>query len=509
MAFHLMWGCVLWFSISKYGLGVSTDSVHLLFGGLNLSEGHGLISYDGSFLILWPPLYPVLLGLTHLASGLDMLAAAGVLQAITFIGLSLCLSILFLRMFPDNFPLALAANVLCDVGAVVLIGFDEVGSDYVHLFLVVLCVLLTGYYVESKSPRVFVALAAIGMLATLDRYLGIAALATGVTAAVFLVGGSLGQRLLRGVILVATALPSAIWLAITSQLYGKRDPISFAENFNWFSKSILEWFLPAQVKRAQPDVRITLLWVVIGALIILAGVATSRVKGETAARTRAFTVPMFVFGLFYTLALFGSASLTYFNKLGGRFLLPLYIPFVTLVVVAIGLVLRGTARHSSALRLATAVISTGMLSLLALLLLRNTLPIVIGSHAQGAVGGGNAFNTAVWNENQALQYWSSHRPQGDYLLLSNEPDGVAFLTRHATAGSPRKTSGPYATDNFPLSSYIPELFSAGLDVYLVWIEPGNPQFFYTVDDLASIARMQPLFVSDDGAVYRLLPRAGS
>ena len=39
------------------------------------------------------------------------------------------------------------------------------------------------------------------------------------------------------------------------------------------------------------------------------------------------------------LALFGSASIAYFNKLGGRFILPLYVPLMALpVIVADGLV---------------------------------------------------------------------------------------------------------------------------------------------------------------------------
>jgi hypothetical protein len=41
MTLHLLWGLILWFSISKYGLGVSTDAVHQLFGGLNLASGPG------------------------------------------------------------------------------------------------------------------------------------------------------------------------------------------------------------------------------------------------------------------------------------------------------------------------------------------------------------------------------------------------------------------------------------------------------------------------------------
>lgn len=508
MALHLLWGCVLWFSISKYGLGVSTDAVQLLFGGLNLSQGHGLISYDGSFLILWPPLYPVLLAAVHLATGLSMLASAGVLQAAAFVGLSVCLSLIFLRIFPDNFPLALAANVLCDVGVVVLIGFDEVGSDYLHLFLVMLCVLLIGIYTESRSPRAFVALAAVGMLAMLDRYLGIAAVATAAAAALMATGASLGRKLQRGFFLTLSAVPALFWLAVTSQMYDRRSPISFAENFTWFSKSILEWFFPTKAVRVHLNFNIALLWAVVIALVALVAFGWRRYRQDSAAGPRAFMRPMFLYGAFYALALFGSASVAYSNKLGGRFLLPLYIPLVTLFLVALGFFLRSVKEQRGPVRLAVSAACFCGLLLLGGRLLQFSMPIVFQSHQEGAVGGENAFNTAAWNGNQALQYWRRHTPRGVYLLLSNEPDGVAFLTQHAAGSSPRKTSGPYGTENYPLDSYVSDLFSAGSDVYLVWIEPGA-KYFYSAADMASIARVQPLFIGKDGGVYRLLPKAGT
>ena len=94
MTFHMLWGLVLWFSISKYGLGISTNSTHLLFGALNLSQGRGLFSFDGSF-VAWPPLYSMLLALIQLVSRFDPFVSAIILQVISFAGISLCLSILF------------------------------------------------------------------------------------------------------------------------------------------------------------------------------------------------------------------------------------------------------------------------------------------------------------------------------------------------------------------------------------------------------------------------------
>ena len=152
MTFHALWGLVLWFSISKYGLGISTDLTHLLFAVLNLSQGKGLISFDGSFVSSWPPLYPMLLAFIQVVLRVNPFVSAIILQGISFAGISICLSIIFLKIFPDNFPLAFVACVLSDVGVAILDVFISVDLDYLHLFLVLLLVLLAGYYIETKSP---------------------------------------------------------------------------------------------------------------------------------------------------------------------------------------------------------------------------------------------------------------------------------------------------------------------------------------------------------------------
>ena len=518
MALQLLWGLVLWFSISKYGLGVSTDAVHLLFGGLNLASGNGLTSYDGTFLSLWPPLYPVLLTFVRMVTGMEMLGAAALIQVLAFLGLSFCSAVLFLRIFDANFGLAIAATVLAQAGSVVLIAFGMVGPDYVHLFLVVLLLVLTGRYVESGSGRTFVALAAVALLATMQRYLGVAAVATSVLTIVLLARGSLRQRLGRSMVLCSTAVPMAIWLAITSQLYTRRDPISLAENFSWFSKSILEWFFgPSSTKQGLEEY-IPLLWVVLLLLAVMVIVfaclpgGTTRARqaeGETPKPDRLpYLLPLLLYGSCYSLALFGSASVAYFNKLGGRFLLPLYLPLITLPVVASDGILRTARRAGSRVLQALARIACCLvLAGLAVVLLRTTCPLVIESHANGATGGENAFNNRKWRDNAAMRFWLAHKPDGNYLLFSNEPDGVAFNTQHATRPAPRKRTGPYGTEEIPLSDYMSKLFGAGTDAYLLWIEPSPQDYYYRPDEVQAIADVVPLFTSDAGSVYQLRPKA--
>ena len=502
MTFHMLWGLVLWFSISKYGLGISTDSSHLLFAALNLSQGKGLYSFDGSFVSLWPPLYPLILAFIRLATRFDPFVSAIILQALSFFGISICLSVLFLKTFPDNFLLALAANVLSDVGVVVLDAFMFVGSDYVHLFFVLLFVLLAGYYIETKSPRILMGMSAVGTLAMLQRYLGIAVITSGVVLLFFFSDGSLRRRIFRSSLMALSTLPAGVWLLVTSTFIGRRPPISFSENFSWFSRSILEWLLPAQTIQAHLNLYIVVCWILIGGLIVL-WLFSSRIKVASS-----FEISLFAYGIFYVLALFSSASVAYFNKLSGRFLLPIYIPLVTLGVSVVGILLRRAGQLSS--QMLRRVVSFGVIGICviaAVSLLRVTAPLILESHANGTPG---SFNTKAWHENSVINYWLAHQPQGNYLLFSNYPDGIAFYTWHTCYNSPAEYAGPYGKIKSPVTDYSSALFSSDLDVYFIWIEPNIYSYYYKAGDLSPIAQVKPLFVNQkDGGIYLLTPKANS
>ena len=132
-------------------------------------------------------------------------------------------------------------------------------------------------------------------------------------------------------------------------------------------------------------------------------------------------------------------------------------------------------------------------------------PLIVESHDSGVADGENAFNNRQWRENPAMQFWRSHKPAGSYLVFSNEPDGIAFHSQHAAQPAPRRRSGPYASEDLPLSRYETELFGSGEDAYLVWIEPNPYDHYYGPEELAPIAVLEPLFNSDTGSVYELQP----
>jgi hypothetical protein len=183
------------------------------------------------------------------------------------------------------------------------------------------------------------------------------------------------------------------------------------------------------------------------------------------------------------------------------------VPLVMLPVAVADAVLDFVERRKPRMqRLGIAVACLATLLGIASLLLATTMPVVMESHADGAAGGENAYNDSTWHDNQAMNYWVTHAPAGEYTLISNQPDGVAFFTGRRTEASPRRTSGPYGTEVYPLESYTAELFESSRPVYLVWIDPKACAYCYSVDELRSIATVEPLMEAADGGVYRLTPR---
>ncbi|HTP02083.1 MAG TPA: hypothetical protein VMJ64_11975 [Anaerolineales bacterium] len=467
---------------------------------MNFAETGRLVSFDGSPLLGWPPLYPVLLAVVHLATNWSTFAAANALQVIAYVGLSACVSLLFLKMFPEDFALAVAGCVLTDVGVVMVSGFDLLGSDYIHLCLAVLFLLLTAEYVENNSPRHFVALVVTGMLTALERYIGVAAILTGALSILLFAHGSLLQRSIRGLLVMLSAAPAAVWLAVTSPLIQRRAAISLVENFHWFSLSLAEWLLPASTVQAHPVRGLVLVWGSIAGLLAVLYLARRSELPH-------FSRPVLLFGAIYALALFGSASIAYFNKLGGRFLMPLYIPFVTLLLVCAQAALRLSRGSAPGIHRAAQAGVAGALILAGLLSLRISIPAVIQSHA-GDASSENAFNTAQWRANGAIRFWLAHESKEPYALFSNYPDAAAFYTEHTAMASPKQYSGPYGDAEFPLESYTGQLFRPEQDTYLIWIEPNEQGYYYKPSDLGRIADLITFYEGEGGGVYKLSPKTG-
>ncbi len=214
LVFHAVWGVALWLSISKYGLGVSTDSTSYLFSGASWAAGKGLVDYSGAAYIYWPPLYPMLIGFLH-AVGLSAFSAAHVIQFMAYALLAYFSSIYFLKLFKDDFLFAFIGTFLLATGSIVIPSFQMVGTDYLFSIFPIIFALLIHEYVEKQKWTTLTLIGLTVSLAMLTRYLGYALVLSALLAVCFYSAGSTLKRILSTAYVGIFSLIPFLWMLQT------------------------------------------------------------------------------------------------------------------------------------------------------------------------------------------------------------------------------------------------------------------------------------------------------
>jgi hypothetical protein len=497
---NLVWGMVLWWSVSTFGLGTSRDSVEYLFTSLSLTRCDGLVSFLGQRYVLWPPLYPALLSIFQRIGGMDPLDAALALQLLTFVWIAALTAWLFTRLFPRTFVLAFLGNALALTGAGLTMLFQAVGSDYLFIALTLSMVYLCDVYLSENRLPTIGWMIIISALAMLQRYIGVTLLLTAVWVVFQYSQTTLAGRLQRTALLGLSFLPVGIWvLSLPVEAVVRNDPSSLLENFHWFTFSILSWFVPEAELYDHPFRTQVGVWGLWGGVIACGLVVWRCGKNRGANVSTPF--PLFLFGGVYTVLLLVIASLTSFNTLDSRFASPVFIPLIALVLSVMEKTLfSGFIRLKLPTVLMYAVVSLPLLAVLSLSVMRSVAVIQV----QHENGGG--YTSREWYDNDVIAYWLAHKPSGEYLVFGNYPAGLAVHTWHVALSSPRRTNHPNAGEAvIPLETYLPSLFEAGKESYLVWIEPNEYTHVYSVEELRAIVDVEVVYESADGGIYRIAP----
>jgi hypothetical protein len=429
---------------------------------------------------------------------MDPLDAALALQLLTFVWIAVLTAWLFSRLFPRTFALAFLGNALALTGVGLTMLFQAVGSDYLFIALTLSMVYLCDAYITENRPRTIGWMVVVSALAMLQRYIAVALLLTAAWVVFQYSRATLADRLKRTALLGLSLLPVGIWaLSLPVEAVVRNDPSNLFENFHWFTFSILSWFVPETELFDHPfraQVGMWGLW--LG--IIVCRVIVWRSRGS---RSLSVETPLFLFGGIYTVLLLVIASLTSFNSLDSRFASPVFIPLAALVLSAVEKLLSSEFfRAKLPPALMYAVVSFPLLVVLGFSEMRSVAAIR-SQHENGA-----GYTSREWQDNDVIAYWLAHKPEGEHLVFSNYPAGVAVRTWHVALSSPRRTNHPNVGEAvIPLETYLPSLFEAGKVSYIVWIEPNEYTHVYSVGDLREIAEVETVYESADGGVYRITP----
>ncbi len=498
---------LLWLLTSRYGAGVAGDSIHYLSVAQSLLNGHGFFDFSGGPLILFPPLYPLLLaGLAWLFRA-DVFTAAGLFNILLW-GLNIFLSGLLLRrifpLSPATFYLG-AFFIFCSSSGLAM--HASVLSDPLYLTFTLLFFLAGEDYLCQPDWGAFAALLCLAALSALLRFSGLSQVVGG--ALIVLLAHR--QKLIKGLPLAAvfgalSLLPVALWIYLhnwlpyhtwwgTDNAAGANVPVNLLEAL----LKISYWFIPYRPILGSDYIQPLL---ELGAGLVLLLVI------NRLADWRAWAVellrPVWLCLLVFTVVYFSSSILniqTADHKVlfADRYFVIIMLPVLTLIFITFDKLL---LPH---LRLAPRVLKPALLLLFTLWLL---YPLskdykYLRSSLTDGESGYNQYNTRFYHESVVLARAAAlMAKEPDAWYYSNIPPAVWFYTRRAVQFPPVQ-DGARTRDE--VKTYLAG-WPNQKPGYYIWFEPDPFGLFMPLKDLFLSADMEMVEQMPDGSIVRVWER---
>lgn len=491
----LIGASIISFLTSRHGAGITPDSVAYISVARNLAEGHGFLTYNGSHLVVQPPLYPIILALIKKIMLIDPQISAGYLNAVIF-GFIVYFSGLLLLRYLNSFALVLLGT------ASVMISYALVQASLMALSepLFILLVLLFLYYFEEyQSKHDFVSFflfSVSGALACLTRYTGVIIILTGIICIILWGKNNIRRKLWHSFIFtIITVLPIGAWFVrnyiFTGTLTGLRAASSYTliENMRFFYDTVLPWYLPMN----STGISFIFILLIVTAWFIFGLDSAKSPAGETINKIG----PSLIFVLLYAGVIVISSTTTAYDRISDRLLSPIYVPVIFILFFISDKILCRLTK-SFHLKLITVLFMIGIV-LLIRYPFKNTIHII----EEYIELSGWGYGSDSWRESETIEYLSRHEVLGkSYTLYSNEPDAIYILANLNARRSPAKTfyNSPQL---FNKNSNQEEIWSNAENACLVWFDKTNRSFLFTVAELRENINMTEVAHLKDGEIYTL------
>lgn len=477
---------VFWM-ISRYGAAISPDSTAYISAARSVAQGHGLRQFDQTWLIFWPPLYPVLLSAFEMFK-IDSAFSGGVINALAFgVAVFLFGHLLLETLHSRALALVGAAGLLCYPPLVRMAG--TVMSDTLFVLLELLFLLFIARFLATRTRGAFIAMIIVAALACLQRYVGVMfVLAGGVLLLIGMRGAPWYERLWRAALFgVVSIVPLALWLGrnylLTGTLTGQRADLTDRSLYTGAAITIsllVTWFVPLRIPAL---LRLALLCLA-PAVILVAVVRFHHRVIERTPLQRAIILSAAT--LLVTSAIFlvvSSQEVMYFRQ---RLLIPLYPPALLLACVIIEefLYLFATSKWQ---RLAQILVGC-LIALWFIPGIRESASLASSGAREGAGG----FSTVEWHTSPTVAWVQANAPPEH--IFGNSPDALYMLSNVQTNWSPFRDED--------LARFRAALPSNGAN-YLVWFHNRQRTYMYTPEELGAVFTLEKVATFPDGDVYRL------
>lgn len=490
---------------SRYGAGVASDSVNYLAVAQNLMDGHGLRDHLGATLMLWPPLYPIVLAGLALVTHLDIFAAAWYLNLL-LLGLNLFLSgSLFQRVFSNTPIYAYLSSGFVFLSLSSLRMHATIGSDALYLTMTLTFLIVADKYILQYSRRAFLVIILLSTLGPMQRYVGLAITLTALLVVFVEHRKSLPVMLRSGFALGLVSIAPIFWWLILrnlltfGSLFGTvgNQVIDVRENIDLALTKMLHWFLP-YLSFLMP--LLTRPWLILGAISFILLLINFRTSQNWSAWLSALTSTSIYPMMLYTLVYFSALAVTVVTAdhrflFSDRYYVILLVPTIVLVWL--------TYEHliKPHLQISDRYLNYG---LIAAFLLWSVYPLyslreyTVNALERGEPSEYNLFNTRAYHDMKVVADMQRLREQQpDALVYSNYVDAVWFFTR--------KPVQPSLTDNVTDKEIYNGWPQANAG-YLIWFKPNEYKHYLPPEKLAEFAKLDLIYSDPSGDIYYVQAR---
>lgn len=444
------------------GIGISPDSVAYLSTANHFSDSFQLTDYNNLPLVNFPLGYPLLLGLVKLLFFTEVITAAPILNSILLAAALYTSSYLLLqaRIKHGVFRLLILCLILSSPGIVEV--YTMLWSETVFIFLVLIFIATFHQYLSTEKISWLLLASIIAALACSVRYVGITLLMTGGISMIFYFQLNWKTKLKHIAILalIGCSLPVLNIIRnklLTQTIAGIRQSSlkTVSSNLQDFVNVLGYWF-----PNSTNDSTSTILLIGLVLFIMVIIVFVYRLIQQQFFDSVITLLSLFV--LVYGAFLLFIASVSRFETLSSRLLIPLYIPLVLLIAHCFYQWMVASRRYKKAF-----------------ILLVFSVWYAIGAnhhyqtHLFNWEGIGYAgipgYSDDLWRGSPLLQFMKSHHNNYQAPIYSNANDAVFFLANIKANPLPHKDLE---------QEIIP--FLKHPTIYLVWFEYGkNPDL---IDD---------------------------
>lgn len=411
---------LLMFSASRYGLGVSPDSIGYFSVSENIVSGKGFLLYNNTPLVSHPPMYPIVLAVPQFLFKIDALQSSLWINAIIFSLVLYISGILFLKAVPPKLALLGVTLLLLPLLYVMFMAW----SEPLFIFFSILSFYVWSRYVEQQRWSHIIYLSLLTAFAIMTRYIGV------VIWLSIILSMLTRQHFLKrhaASLTIISLFPISIWSVrnyfYTETFFGPRTSsnLSLIDNISFVTHTIVNWFIPrSSIIQSMTGFLFAFYLTAITGLILknLQNGISFTIKINHV-KTNICTFPIF-YCITYISFLILSSSMVAYDTIDSRLLSPVVIPFTLFFLIISDKLLR--MKFISKIDQRIVSVSTMIVILLfTVFSIGRSL-----SFANRLFNQGLWYTSKDWIESETVSYVRTNQME-NCTIYSNAPEVLYFL----------------------------------------------------------------------------------